>query len=239
LSFSDWGESTGLDRRKLLVIVVSVIVGGGALILMLAMLFNKNNAPAQAAPAPAGTAVGDAAQEAAQPLEPLVAPPANVTWSPHNSTLHPGVVTAVPTSPEHGPRTDTESFAAGYERSTAGALIAATQIATRFGESPTQNSYVTGPGKDEALAQVTGSSSESGQDTFQGFRVLGQPTDQQVLLELLIGRGAGFQPSACTLELRWADNDWRIYAATSAICLSIQQAVSPSDRASYVEWGPG
>ena len=241
MSFSDWGESTGLGNRKLIVVAVSAIVGFAALALMLAMLLNKNTAPAQAAPAPGGTAIGDAAQVVAEPLETLTTPPSGVRWTPHESALLPDTVTALPTSPQYGPRTNTETHATGYERSTVGALIAATQIATRFGESPAQTAYVVGPGKDDALARVRAraDSGVSDHDAFAGFRILGQPTNQQVLIDLLITRGAGFQPSACTLDLRWSDNDWRIYAPTSDMCLSVQQAVSPSDRASYVQWGPG
>lgn len=240
MSFSDWGEGTGLDRRKLLVIVVSVIVGGGALILMLAMLFNKNNAPAQAAPTPAGTTVGDAAQEAAQPMEVLVAPPANVTWKPYAPPNAQGAVISLPSSPEYGPTVITTTHVGGYERSSAGALMAAPQIVTRFGESTAQSAYVIGPGKEQALERSRQDTSVDGeQNSFQGFKILGQPTNQQVLVDLLIGRGTQFQPSSCTLDLRWADNDWRIYAPTSDVCLSVQQAVSPSDSASYVQWGPG
>lgn len=240
MSFSEWGDSAGIDRRKLVVIVISAAVAGAAIVLIALMLFNKNTSPSQAAPDTGGVTAGDAAREAAQPLEVLTTPPTNVVWSPHESALKPGIVTSVPASTQYGPTTNTEALAAGYEQSSAGALIAAAQIATRFGESPSQNAYVIGPGKDEALESVVNDTAVNGErDSFQGFKVLGQPTNQQMHIDLLIGRGAGFQPSACTLDLRWSDGDWRIYAPTSSICLSVQQAVSPSDRASYVQWGPG
>ena len=240
MSFSELEDSTGIDRRKLIVIVISAAVTGAAIVLMALMLFNKNNAPAQAAPTPAGTTVGDAAQEAAQPMEVLVAPPANVTWKPYAPPNAQGAVISLPSSPEYGPTVTTTTRVGGYERSSAGALMAAPQIVTRFGESTAQNAYVIGPGADEALERSRQDTSVDGeQNSFQGFKILGQPTNQQVLIDLLIGRGARFQPSACTLDLRWSDGDWRIYAPTSDVCLSVQQAVSPSDSASYVQWGPG
>ena len=240
MSFSELEDSTGIDRRKLIVIVVSAAVAGAAIVLMALMLFNKNTSPAQAAPAPAGTTVGDADQEPAQPLEVLVAPPASVTWSPYASPSTPGAAISLPSSPEYGPTVTTNTYVGGYERSSAGALVAATQIVTRFGVSPEQNAYVIGPGADEALERSRQDTSVDGeQNSFQGFKILGQPTNQQVLIDLLIGRGARFQPSACTLDLHWSDGDWRIYAPTSDVCLSVQQAVSPSDSASYVQWGPG
>lgn len=240
MSFSDWGESTGIDRRKLIVIVVSVIVGGGALILMLAMLFNKNNAAAQAAPAPGATSVGDAIQDAAKPLEPLVAPPANVTWSPYESLTAPGVVVSLPSSPEYGPAVTGPTYATGFERTSAGVLIAAAQIAARVGESPQQDASVIGPNREQVLSAAGADATVPGeQNSIQGFKFLGQPTTNQVFVDLLIGRGPGFQPSSCTMDMRWADNDWRLYANGVSGCLNFQTAVSAADRATYVSWGPG
>lgn len=240
MSFSDWEDSAGLDRRKLIVIIISAVAAGAAIVLIALMLVNKNTSPAQAAPAPAGTAVRDAAQDSAQPLVTLAVPPADVIWSPYTPPSAPDSAISLPSSPEYGPTVTTNTHVGGYERSSAGALVAATQIVTRFGESTAQNAYVVGPGADEALERSRQDASVEGeQNSFQGFRILGQPTNQQVLIDLLIGRGARFQPSACTLDLRWSDGDWRIYAPTSDVCLSVQQAVSPSDSASYVQWGPG
>lgn len=219
---------------------MSVIVGGGALILMLAMLFNKNSAPAQAAPAPAGTAVGGAAQNAAQPLEALGAPPTNVTWSPYESLISPGVVVSLPSSPEYGPSVITPTHAGGYERSSAGALIAVAQIAARVGESQQQDAYVIGPNREQVLASARADTTVPGeQNSIQGFKFLGQPTTNQLFIDLLIGRGPGFQPSSCTMDMRWADNDWRLYANGVSGCLNFQAAVSAADRATYVSWGPG
>jgi hypothetical protein len=241
MSFSEWGDSAGIDRRKLLVIVISAVAAGAALVLMALMVFNKNTSPAQATPATGGVTAGDAAQEAAQPLERLTAPPENIRWTPYTSLIHPSrTPTAIPSSPTYGPATNTATYAAGYDRSSGGVLIAAAQIAARYTGSPEQDAFIIGPDRDASLAAVrTNNRGDHYTESIQGFKFIGQPTNQQALVDLLISWGPQYEPSACTMDMRWSDNDWRMYAHGAGGCLSVQQAVSDADRSSYVQWGPG
>lgn len=242
MSFSDWGESAGLDRRKQIVIAVSVIVGVGALILMLTMLFNKNNAPVQAT-GPSGTTVGGAAQDAPQPLAALTVAPAGVSWSSHPVRSPAGLPpVSLPAHPQFGPTVVSTSAVSGFDRSAAGALLAAGNILGRVGDSTTQDALVIGPERDafiNANLNPKRSADPGEMIIYQGFRFVGQTTTNQALIELMLGRGANYQPSACTVDLRWLDGDWRLYAHNSSGCMDVSQAVSEADRAAYVPWGPG
>lgn len=244
MSFSEWGDSTGIDRRKLIVIVVSVIVGGGALILMLAMLFNKNNAPAQAVPAPAASAAGDAAQDPEVTFEPLKAPPQGVTWEVYE-VQHPPTVpsVAVPVHPTFGPTTNTPSLVQGFDRSAEGALLAAGQLIFRADDSRTQGeaSVVAGPLKQATIAEGLNDDKSLPQGLHllvKGFKFIGAPTNNQAVVDLLFSVGPQYEPMACTMDLRWTNGDWAIATQGTDTCVARQQAVSRQDQTGYVSWGP-
>jgi hypothetical protein len=243
MSFSEWGDSAGIDRRKLIVIVISAVAAGAAIVLMALMLFNRNNPPAQAVPAPLGTAVGDAALEAAQPLEALVVAPAGVSWSAHPVRSPAGLApVALPAHPQFGPTEVSANAVSGFEQTASGVLLAAANILGRVGDSNAQDSLVIGPERDAfiyANLNPKRSADPGEMIIYQGFRFVGQGTTKQALVELLLGRGASFQPSACTVDLRWLDGDWKLYAHSSSGCMDMSQAVSEVDRASFVPWGPG
>lgn len=245
MSFSDWGESTGLGHRKLIVVAVSAVVGFAALALMLAMLFNKNNTPAQAAPAPSGTAVGGAAQEPEETFAPLTAPPQGVTWETY-AIQHPPSVPAVgvPVHPEFGPARNSTSLVQGFDRSAEGALLAAGQLIFRADDSRTQGevSILDGPLKQATIAQGL-NDDKTVPNGFHlrvmGFKFIGPPTNNQAVVDLLFAVGPQYEPMACTMDLRWSDNDWRVSPLGTDTCVARQHAVSRQDQSGYVSWGPG
>lgn len=235
MSFSEWEDSTGIDRRKLLVIVISAAVAGAAIVLMALMLFNKNATPAQAAP-PASPAGAGNAEQGGQPMETLAAPPAGVSWSAEPVEWMVGAPQiALPHNTEFGPSTGTAS---GFQRSPSGAVVAAAQLG--FAADPSH--VADGPHKASAVAKLQPGSKPVADGvhlSIQGFKFVGQPTTDKALVDLLIGMGPSFFPASCTLDLRWIDGDWRVYAhSADDVCLASQQAVSDTDRASYIAWGP-
>ncbi len=243
MSFSEWGDSTGIDRRKLIVIVISAVAAGAAIVLIALMFFNKNASPAQAAPDTGGVTVGESAQETAHPLEALVVAPAGVSWSAHPVRSPAGLPpVALPAHPQFGPTEVSANAASGFEQTASGALLAAANILGRAGDSNAQDSLVVGPERDafiHANLNPKRTADPGEMVIYQGFRFVGQGTTKQALVELMLGRGASYQPSACTVDLRWLDGDWKLYAHSSSGCMDMSQAVSEADRASFVPWGPG
>lgn len=239
------GERAGQSRPGTVLagaVAVLVLVGGGSVALL-----GGNSPPSPAAPAAGAPPIPPAGSADTQPTslpevavgshEPLLSPPP-VTWQ-----LFSGV--ALPFSATSGPLTVEGPVYAGYERSQAGALIAAAQLGTRHLLTPgegwrevTGRQVLPGAGREvfvAARAEVDDLAVPPGTyGQFAGFRVVAFTPDVAVIAFVsrfaLTGR---LQTTITTVK--WAGGDWRLELQPDGGTSPTAQAVPDLDG--FVVWG--
>ena len=194
-------------------LVAGVVVGCTALVLLVRG-GGGDDGGGQAAPG--ATAAADTAAavdvEPVRPGDRAVDTPADVRWQ-----LFEGV--ALPFSASAGPTRVDEPIAAGYARSPAGALLAASQLTVRYLVTPhpdwrrvVKEQVLPGPGRDAFLAQrgryAQMDAPAAGFGQFAGFRFVTYTDDVAVVQ--LVTRFHGDVLQATTNTVRWVDGDWRL-----------------------------
>jgi hypothetical protein len=174
---------------------------------------------------------------AAMPFEPLLtAPP--VTWQ-----LFAGV--PLPYSATAGPSLVDGPVHAGFERSQAGALLAAAHLGTRYLLTPSPGwrdvvarQVLPGPGRDAYVrlrASVDDAASPGGHGQPAGFRVVAFTPDVAVVQEAIRFPQSGVLQVTST-TLRWVGGDWRLQLQPDGSTSPTAQQVPDLDG--FVVWGP-
>jgi hypothetical protein len=229
----------------------SVLAGAVAALILAGAgsvaLFGGSSSP-PAAPATAGPAAPPATPSGAEPARPaelvnadgaeplLTAPP--VTWQ-----LFSGV--ALPYSPTAGPRSVDGPVYAGYQRSQAGALIAAAQLGTRYLLTPgdgwrevAERQVLPGVGRDvfvAARAQVDDLDVPPGTyGQLAGFRIVTFTPDVAVISFASRFSLTG-QLQATTTTVKWTGGDWRLELQPDGGPSPTAQTVPDLDG--FVVWG--
>lgn len=174
-------------------------------------------------------------------FEPLLtAPP--VTWQ-----LFAGV--PLPYSATAGPRRVDGPVVAGFERSQAGALLAAAHLGTRYLLTPSPGwrevvarQVLPGPSRDAYVRlratvddATDADTSAGGQGQPAGFRFLAFTPGVAVVQEAIrFPRSGVLQVTSTTL--RWVDGDWRLELQPDGSTSPTAQQVADLDG--FVLWGP-
>ena len=191
--------------------------------------------PETAMPAPT-PASSEFTQKAAT-IEPLLtAPP--VTWQ-----LFAGV--PLPYSATAGPSIVDGPVYAGFERSQAGALLAAAHLGTRYLLTPgpgwrdvVAQQVLSGPGRDAYVrirATVEDADSSDGHGQPAGFRILAFTPDVAVVQEAVRFPLSGVLQVTST-TLRWVGGDWRLQLQPDGSTSPTAQQAPDLDG--FVVWGP-
>jgi hypothetical protein len=186
---------------------------------------------------PSGAAAGpDDTASAGAATEPLLTAP-TVSWQ-----LFSGV--ALPFSPAAGPHRVQPPVYAGYQRSQAGALIAAVQLCTRYLLTGGQGwrdvvarQVAPGVGRDAyvvARARVQLDDPPGSYGQVAGFRVLAFTPDVAVL-ELVSRFPLTGRLQVTTTTLTWVDGDWQLVLQPDGGSSPTAQAVPDLDG--FVVWG--
>jgi hypothetical protein len=227
-----------------------ILAGAGAVALF------GGSSPPPAVPAAAGPAVPPAeADEADEAGEPATAEPARpaqleadgaeplLTAPPVSWQLFFGV--ALPHSPTAGPRGVDGPVYAGYQRSQAGALIAAAQLGTRYLLTPgdgwrevAEQQVLPGVGRDvflAARAQVDDLDVPPGTyGQLAGFRIVTFTPDVAVISFVSRFSLTG-QLQVTTTTVKWTGGDWRLELQPDGGPSPTAQTVPDLDG--FVVWG--
>ncbi|MEV4649046.1 hypothetical protein [Saccharopolyspora sp. NPDC049357] len=124
---------------------------------------------------------------------------------------------AVPVSAEAGPYVHNGAVASGFQRSPVGALVAATQISTRYLVSPgdgwrqvTEQQVLPGPGRDLYMRARAAAGDDLGDAITQlaGFRFVTYSPDVAVIQ--LASKAPNGGLVGTTVTVRWAGGDWKL-----------------------------
>ncbi|WP_406693324.1 hypothetical protein REH65_33055 (plasmid) [Saccharopolyspora sp. ID03-671] len=124
---------------------------------------------------------------------------------------------AVPVSAEAGPYSHAGAVASGFQRSPVGALMAATQISTRYLVSPgdgwrqvTEQQVLPGPGRDLYMRARAAAGDDLGEAITQlaGYRFVTYSPDVAVIQ--LASKSTNGGLVGTTITVRWSGGDWRL-----------------------------
>ena len=226
----------------------TILAGGVAVLLLGAGAWTLRAGSGAAIPSPVPTASSVAALAPARPApgapaspgvggsEPLLRAP-QVGWQ-----LFAGV--ALPYSPTAGPLKQDGPVFSGFQRSQAGALIAAAQLATRYLLTPgsgwrevVARQVLPGAGRDafiRARAQVAVNDPPGTYGQLAGFRIVAYTDDVAVIQQVSRFSYTGkLQVTTATVE--WVGGDWRLQLQPDGGSSPTAQAVSNLDG--FVVWG--
>jgi hypothetical protein len=229
----------------------ALAVAGGVLLLLtatnLALLGDSRSpgpvasapSPASSSPAPSAGAVlpEQAEQAAVVAVEPLLVAPENVSWQ-----LFMGV--ALPYSPTAGPAAVDGPVYRGFDRSQAGALLAAVHLGTRYLLTPGEGwrevldrQVLPGSGRDAFAVNRAGVDPQAPPGTYgqiTGFRVVTFTPDVAVV-QLVSRFPTSGVLQVTTTTVRWVGGDWRLQLQPDGGTSPTAQAVPSLDG--FVVWG--
>jgi hypothetical protein len=170
-------------------------------------------------------------------VEPLLVAPENVTWQ-----LFMGV--ALPYSPTAGPAAVDGPVYRRFERSQAGALLAAVHLGTRYLLTPGEGwrevldrQVLPGAGRDAFAVNRTGVDPQAPAGTYgqiAGFRVVTFTPDVAVV-QLVSRFPTSGVLQVTTTTVRWVGGDWRLQLQPDGGTSPTAQAVPSLDG--FVVWG--
>ena len=229
--------------------LATFLAGGVAVLLLLgagAWTLRAGSGAAMTSPAPKASSIpalapihptpGAAASPGVGGSDPLLRAP-QVNWQ-----LFSGV--ALPYSPTAGPLKHDGPVFSGFERSQAGALIAAAQLATRYLLTPgsgwrdvVARQVLPGTGRDAYLrvrAQVEVNDPPGTYGQLAGFRIVAYTGDVAVIQQVSRFSYTGrLQVTTATVE--WVGGDWRLELQPDGGSSPTAQAVPNLDG--FVMWG--
>lgn len=219
-----WRRISGIAALAFLGVLVVITV----LVAVTGTSPSPQQRPATPPPAPAPPA--DRPPQGDQAL-PTTAPP--VQWELVNRI-------ALPVSAEAGPYVRDGAVAAGYQRSPVGALLATTQISTRYLAAPgdgwrhvTDRQVLPGIGRDayvQARAQISDDSLDPAEIAqFRGFRFVTYSPDVAVI-QLASSTGDGASLVGTTATVRWSGGDWKLELQPNG---GVSPAAAPLPDLSY------
>lgn len=234
------GDGTDSSRRRR-----ATLIGAGGFLLVVVLclaivLFSGGPTPGpqpNAAPPPArgGSVPPDGSDQAI----PTSAPP-GVTWTIYHAIALPG-------SPVYGPTKTDGDLATGYAHSPTGALLAATNIVTRYAlgadwRTVLARQTVPGPGRqawEVARASYDGNADRAvpgSRGQYSAFRFINYTPDVATieLVTQFASYGGAQQSSALTVQ--WNGQDWLLALQPNGSPAPPQQRITSLEG--FTPWGP-
>ncbi|BAL86498.1 hypothetical protein AMIS_12780 [Actinoplanes missouriensis 431] len=151
----------------------------------------------------------------------------------------------LPYSASAGPCQVTETTAAGFAHTPAGAIVAAAQITSRtsittpltVATETIEQQVIAGPARDQLLAKTRTQKpvTEETAGQLTAWSMLSYSDDTAVISLAMTNAALQGQYVTIPVTLRWADEDWRMVAPPTGSWDS-SAAVTPTLQG-YVEWG--
>ena len=228
---------------------VTILAGGVAVLLLLAasaVSLRGGSGATAALPVPKPSAIPTAASSRSGPgagASPGVGGSAPLLSAPQvNWQLFSGV--ALPYSPTAGPLKQDGPVFSGFQRSQAGALIAAAQLATRYLLTPgsgwrdvVARQVLPGAGRDayiRARAQVEVNDPPGTYGQLAGFRIVAYTGDVAVIQQVSRFSYTG-RLQVTTATVKWVGGDWRLELQPDGGSSPTAQSVPNLDG--FVVWG--